>query len=479
MPAHSGVTSPPGGRRHRIGLIVDHPKRDLGGAVLLANALAARGVESALIPLYDQAIDVPLLDLDGLVVNFARPVNKPLVDAYADLGIPVWVLDTEGGVLAERGGNAPEALAAWVRESGYAERLAGYFFWGPVLRDAFVAGSGLSSASLHLTGCPRFDLTAPRWRGILEAPWKGYILANANFPLVNSLFGTSSDDEKAAMVASGWAPDYVDALVDDLKGIADRFVDVVGRVADEFPGETILVRPHPFENAERYRTAFAGRANVIVDGGGSVLDVIANARCVLHVNCGTAVEALRLGVLPLSLEFINTERLRTHSTLPYRASRNVESCEDLMAILRGLDEATAQFDFDAAYRRTSEPWFYLNDGHASDRIADVLVAAMAARCRARTRSVRTSLRSARRRPSAAQRAQAILANTIGSQAASRLRAHVQPRRAAKTLVKVAVGALATRFSRHQAVSAPQVRSARHPLTRLPLASVIVSPGSDR
>lgn len=150
-----------------------------------------------------------------------------------------------------------------------------------------------------------------------------------------------------------------------------------------------------------------------------------------------------------------------------------------MAILRGLDEATAQFDFDAAYRRTSEPWFYLNDGHASDRIADVLVAAMAARCRARTRSVRTSLRSARRRPSAAQRAQAILANTIGSQAASRLRAQLQPRRAAKTLVKVAVGALATRFSRHQAVSAPQVRSARHPLTRLPLASVIVSPGSDR
>jgi hypothetical protein len=63
----------------RIGYIVDHPKRDLSGGIMFARALAQRGVETALIPLYEQGHDVPLLGLDGLVVNYARRVNLELV----------------------------------------------------------------------------------------------------------------------------------------------------------------------------------------------------------------------------------------------------------------------------------------------------------------------------------------------------------------------------------------------------------------
>jgi surface carbohydrate biosynthesis protein len=447
----------------------------LGGAVLLANVLAARGVETVLIPLYDQSVDVPLLRLDALVINFARAVNRPLVEAYHAMDLPIWVLDTEGGILAETGGNAPNALAASIGDSGYADLLTGYFFWGSTLRDAFVASSGMASETLHLTGCPRFDLTAAPWRGVLASPQPGYILANANFPLVNSLFGLGAASEKAAMVESGWDADYVDALIADLEGICRRFIETIHTVARKFPDQSILVRPHPFENARRYEEAFATYSNVTVDGSGSVLDVIANARCILHVNCGTAVEALRLDVLPLSLEFINTERMRAHSMLPYRASLNVSSIDTLLDTIARLDETTARFDFADVYRTTCERWFYYNDGCASARIADVLVAAISKTPARAKRSFATSLRSARRAPSWAQRLQAIAANLMGSRAISRLRTRAQPRRAAKTITRDAVYNLSARFANHARIEHPAVTHAHHPLTGLPLASLIIRP----
>ena len=120
----------------RIGLVVDHPKRDLPGAVMLGYQLARRGVSVVLVPMYEQAVDVPRLGLDALVVNYARPVNLDLMRSFAKAGLALYVLDTEGGVLAEKGGNSPSAMAEYVKASGYANILSGYFCWGSRLHDA-------------------------------------------------------------------------------------------------------------------------------------------------------------------------------------------------------------------------------------------------------------------------------------------------------------------------------------------------------
>ena len=103
----------------RVGLIVDHPKRDLEGSVLIAHELAKRGVEAVIVPMYEQGLDVPRLGLDAIVANYARPGNRTLLERYAEAGIKVFVLDTEGGVLAESGGNSPESMARAIRDGGY------------------------------------------------------------------------------------------------------------------------------------------------------------------------------------------------------------------------------------------------------------------------------------------------------------------------------------------------------------------------
>lgn len=458
----------------RVGLVVDHPKRDLTGGAMLAHRLAAMGAASVLVPLYDQAVDVPLLGLDALVVNFARPVNLELVRGYAAQGLPVFVLDTEGGILAENGANAPPVLARYVRESGFCDLLAGYFFWGSRLHAAFVADSGMPSERLHVTGCPRFDYAGPQWRELLAFPQSGHVLVNMNFTLVNPLFSRSPEEERAAVLQAGWKADYIDALLREMKDAHRGMLEAVETLARALPSQPFVVRPHPFENPGVYRSRYASLPNVTVAGAGSVLNAIRPARCVLHLNCGTSVESVMLGRLPVSVEYLNTPHLAGHSTLPSTISHRAGSPGALLDAVRCADEITASFDFAGPYERFIQPWFHLNDGNAAERVARVVVDAVRDRPRRRP-SIAASLASSRASSRPTQRAQALAANLVGSRASARLRAWFSPVRREKRLDAAQLDRDLAALTARAGRTATSAASARHPLTGLPLASVEVLP----
>jgi surface carbohydrate biosynthesis protein len=458
----------------RVGLVVDHPKRDLPGGAMLAHRLAAMGAASVLVPLYDQAVDVPLLGLNALVVNFARPVNIELVRGYATQGLPVFVLDTEGGILAENGANAPPVLARYIRESGFCDLLAGYFFWGSRLHTAFLRDSGMPADRLHVTGCPRFDYTGPQWRELLAFPQSGHVLVNMNFTLVNPLFSRSPEEERAALLMAGWRAEYIEGLLREMKHTHLGMLEAVEALAQALPSQSFVVRPHPFENPNPYHSLYSSMPNVTVDGAGSVLNAIRPARCVLHLNCGTSVESVMLGRLPVSVEYLNTPHLSGHSTLPSMISYKANSPEALLDVVRRADEIAASFDFAGPYDRFIKPWFHLDDGNAAERVARVVVDAVRDRPR-RGPSLAASLASSRASSRPAQRAQALAANVVGSRASSRLRDWLDPVRREKRIDPVQLDRDLAALAAHVGRPAPFVAYARHPLSGLPLASVEVLP----
>lgn len=443
---------------------------------MVAHAFAKRGVTCVLVPLYEQAVDVPLLELDALIINYARPTNFALVQGYADMGLPVIVLDTEGGVLAENGANAPHTLAAYVKESGYSKLLAGYMFWGTRLHDAFVAGSAMETQRLFVTGCPRFDYASPRWQGTLSYPRQGYVLVNANFPLVNPKFVRSPEHERETLIRTGWKPEYVDVMLSDQRDILRGFIDTIGRVASELKDRQFVVRPHPFENIERYQQAFAHCTNVIVDGNGSVLNVIRNAACLVHLNCGTSIEATMLRRLPVSMEFLNTTHMAAHSVLPSRISRDARSVEELLDIIVNVPHEAENFEFDENYRNLIYPWFHENDGDAAERVAEAVTKIIGLKpAMSAWGGVRRSLAASRRAPRAGQRLQAALANMVGSATVARLRSLAAPARKQKLLKRADVETQIRLITEHAGTSLPRVVAARHPWTGVELSSLTVQP----
>ena len=455
-----------------FGVIVDHPKRDLPGALMLAAAFGNRGARTSIIPLYEQGTDVPLLGLDALLINFARPANLDLVQGYRDMELPIYVLDTEGGVLTETGANSPSKLAAYVRSSGFADLLSGYFFWGSALRDAFVAGSGMPPDRLRVSGCPRFDYASPRWWDLLRFDRNGYVLINANFPLVNPLFVSAPAAERDSLVRAGWDRAYVDQMLNDLHGILAGYLATVKAVAAARPEQAFLVRPHPFEDILTYERAFAGLPNVVVDGRGSVLNVIRHARCILHLNCGTSIEATMLRRLPLSLEFLNTPLMALHGPLPSRISAHVGSVVEVLDAIDHVDERTAAFPFEQNYRESIRPWFYENDGGAADRVADAIQADVGSG-RGAGHSITWSLGSSRRSSRLSQRLQALAANVLGSATTAAMRGRATAVRREKHFGVAEVAAAIEAIAMHEGRPALHCRSARHPWTGAALSTVAI------
>jgi surface carbohydrate biosynthesis protein len=457
----------------RIGWVVDHPKRDLAGSVLVAYQLASRGASVAIVPMYEQGVDVPRLGLDTLMVNYARAANFDLMRSFAKAGLTLYVLDTEGGVLAEKGGNSPPAMAAYVRNSGYADILAGYFFWGGRLHAAFNDNKTMPPGQLHLTGCPRFDFAAPRWRTLLDGDRRGYLLVNANFPLVNSRFTSKPGAEREAMIRAGWDSAYIDRFLADLKQVFANYLVEIGRLAAARPGRAILVRPHPFESEAVYRSALAQHSNVVVDGTGSVLDMIQNAAGVIHLNCGTAIEAVLLGKLPVQLEYLNTPATAGHALLPARVSRAVASFDELLAVVDHIGEETTKFDFAGIHAANIDAFFYRNDGSAAERVADILVGTNA--FRRPFVSLSSALRGTRPNPSLGQIAKGAASLLVGSAATEKLRTWFSPVRRDKRIEPADVAALLERIVVHDKrdpshFTAVRARCAK---TGLPLASIIV------
>lgn len=423
--------------------------------------------------MYEQGVDVPRLGLDTLVVNYARDANLDLMRSFAKAGLALHVLDTEGGVLAEKGGNSPPAMAAYVRNSGYADILSGYFFWGGRLHAAFNDNRTMPSDRLHLTGCPRFDFAAPRWRTLLDGKRRGYLLVNANFPLVNSRFSSKPGAEREAMIRAGWDGPYVDRFIADLRQVFANYLVEIARLAAARPDRAILVRPHPFESEEVYRTALAQHANVVVDGTGSVLDMIQNAAAVVHLNCGTAVEAVLLEKLPVQLEYLNTPATSGHALLPARVSRAVSSFDELLAVVDRLDEETRTFDFAGVHSANIEAFFYRNDGAAAERVADIVL-------RGNDRrqpfvSLAGALRGSRPNPSLGQIAKGAASLAFGSAATEKFRTWFSPARRDKRIEPADVGSLLRRIAVHDQRDPALFTAtrARCAATGLPLASIVV------
>jgi surface carbohydrate biosynthesis protein len=452
-----------------LGYIVDHPKRDLPGAVQFARAALARGCDAYIIPMYDQAFDIPLVALDAVVVNFARPANLDVVQAYQGMGLPVYVMDTEGGNHTVAGSNTPGRLAELLRERGFSRLLSGYFFWGSALRDVFAEHCGMPPERLIATGCPRFDYASSRWQPVLRKPEQGYVLVNSNYPMINPRFSSSLTAEREAMVAVGWEGGYVDRLIAELKAAFKNFTENVARLARDLPELHFVYRPHPFENVDFYKERFVNFPNVRVDGSGDALTAISNARCVLHLNCATAIEATMLRTLPISLEYLNTPTLLNHAPLPSQISKQAHSYEDAVAWLRNTDAAAASFAFEMVHEQYVYPWFHRNDGGASDRIVDALLQQIEPR-KARP-FVFKSMVGSRSNPRLGQCLQGITANLLGSLAASRLRATFNQARRDKQLDADVIARNLHDLSAVSGEATPVVCNARHPVTGLPLASV--------
>lgn len=431
--------------------------RDLHGLVLLAHLLAQRGHEAVLMPFYAQSFELALVRPDLLVLNYARPANLGLIRHAQACGVRLAVLDTEGGLLPEDGPTSPRGMADFMKTSGLDQALDLYMFWGTDLRNRIVAATSLPPGRAVVTGCPRFDLAHRPW--VQSARDRNAVLVNTNFPVANTAHATGTALDHAAMRAMGFADEQIAGLVSMIDRIMHGMIAAVTALARARPTQLFVLRPHPFERAAPYIEAFAALPNVVVEQQGNVLDALAQARCLLHVNCTTAIEAAACGVPPISLDFINEPDMLRMAALPTQVSHRAASLEQALAMIDNAGTLSLPEQSGLV-----EPHFGPADGQAATRAADAILATLARPAAA--------VPGAPNSP-ASKRILGMAGGMLGSATIERLRQAHRPVRRSKAFGAAEVAAMLQRFGAAQNVSPARVRRLR---TRhgLPLLSLSIT-----
>ena len=63
----------------------------------------------------------------------------------------------------------------------------------------------------------------------------------------------------------------------------------------------------------------------------------------MHLNCGSAIDSVRLNKIPIQMDFLNTEVMRAHTPLPGKISCLAQSVEHLVRLIDQAAERKAAF----------------------------------------------------------------------------------------------------------------------------------------
>jgi surface carbohydrate biosynthesis protein len=471
----------------RIGLILDNPKRDLRGLLLLAYQLLKKKHTIYIIPFYDQGYDIPLLKLDLLVLNYARSNISDFLKTYKELKITLTVIDTEGGVMPETGDGSPEFWAKLFKKIDAHKYIDQYFFWGSRLYDAFKEHSGLPKNRLSITGCPRYDFCHSKWRQVFGSEENSQILINFNFPAINPWWGkTSYDEEKdqfvfhssleeITKVAKIVKVDIQDALPlqRERERVFSEYLNTVKKLSKLNLNKRFLLRPHPFENEKIYKEFFKGFKNIFVDSSGEVFEAISKSLAVISLNCSTTIETRLMNKFPVTMEFLNSDLLRFNVNLPSRISYKVKSFEDLNKLIRKANPSDEDYLSKNEILSEIKPWFYKCDGKSAERIA-CIIDRLAPKSFDSNKFSRVlySIKSSHKTFKVRLFIQGVVSLFLGSHFTSILRRKINPDRQFKyTTVKTIKSSFKEIAKCEQKHFNFQVKNARSELTHLKLSSI--------
>ena len=146
-------------------------------------------------------------------------------------------------------------------------RVAHLFAWGEDNAQLWRGYPDLPPGfPIHVTGNPRSDLLRPEIRRFydpeataLRAAHGDFILLNTNFNHVNGFFpklNLFQPVKRAGAVprfgrgARGMTREFAEALRDHKQAIFDAFQELIPTLAETFPEQRIVVRPHPTEKQD-------------------------------------------------------------------------------------------------------------------------------------------------------------------------------------------------------------------------------------
>jgi surface carbohydrate biosynthesis protein len=331
-------------------LPVESQVRELDAKLLLACVAAESGFRSVIGSRAYVHYRMASIDRGVYLAKSMRSLSRLVFRLLNDLGHEIVAWDEEALVRIPtadyyRRRLDPEVLSC----------VTQLLCWGDSDADVFRGYPKNPGVPVEVTGNPRVDLMRSELRGYhddevsrIRRRFGDFILVNTNFGYVNAFVPNlnlmqPSPQPGEGLVpglnTKGMTPDFARGIAAHKRVLFEHFVDLLPRLAAQFPEHTIVLRPHPSESHDAWHEAARGHENVAVINEGSVVPWLMACSALIHNGCTTAVEAAVLNVPAIA--FCPARDKAYDLELPNQLSCEIVGPEDVLEQLNGVVSGTS------------------------------------------------------------------------------------------------------------------------------------------
>lgn len=218
-----------------------------------------------------------------------------------------------------------------------------FFAWGDTQAEAVLKKAPDAAGKITRSGNPRFDVLRPELRSVfapaamaLRERWGSFILVNTNFGRFNHFNGRDyvfHTLKRRGIIVTAEHEQFLRRWSTFLGELFEHFARMLPALASAFPRHRIILRPHPSENHDVWRTRTRALPNVEVVHEGSVIPWILACDALVHNSCTTGVEAYLLDRPTITFRPLRDEVL--DSELPNAVSVEATDCASLANCVEG------------------------------------------------------------------------------------------------------------------------------------------------
>ena len=225
----------------------------------------------------------------------------------------------------------------------------GFLAWGREHAHALAQVYPQFSHKVVATGNVRCDLMSPAVRGIYEREvseirkqWGEFVLLNTKLAKVNNVRRGVDVVERHIIMGHAPTEEQVRLTTKRValeKAVLPHVVEFVERFSKQFPGEQLIIRPHPAEDFSFWKGIAAGKANVNVVHQGNVNPWLLACKLSISSDCTTSLEAYLLDKPGINFRPVKDDEVEWE--LPMVTAYQVESTDALLRVLALSDPRSA------------------------------------------------------------------------------------------------------------------------------------------
>jgi surface carbohydrate biosynthesis protein len=223
------------------------------------------------------------------------PYDKKYYMLMKKAGISIWYLDEEGGIYTGNTRAQKNRLLTRLTPSDL-RKDDKILSWGNWQKNVFLANQPLSP--IEISGNPGFDIIQPRYHESFQEfdasitnGLKDFILINTRFSLGNPKKGFKEIFGADQPYAEDLPKLYLEeSYISDNKMMCEM-VELCFYLSKKLPNEHIVIRPHPAEDIDIYKTLTKKFNNISVIFKGGVEPWIRRCKVLIHNGCTTAIQA--------------------------------------------------------------------------------------------------------------------------------------------------------------------------------------------